>query len=80
MTVAKEAGHGDDPKKLGRYPETGQFLEGHEGVGGRPPGSQNNRLARLQSLLRGHQAELLRFVGGSGRNLNPIPPYLRVFA
>jgi hypothetical protein len=50
------AGSKDTGVKLGRDPETGQFLEGHEGIGGRPPGSQNkfptNYVISTSSLFR----------------------------
>jgi hypothetical protein len=49
--------------KLARDPETGQFLEGHEGLGGRPPGSQNkfptHYIRTMRELIAGRIKELV---------------------
>ena len=63
-TAAGESRSKDTGLKLGRDLETGQFLEGHEGMGGRPPGSQNkfptHYIRTMKLMIAGRIKELVK--------------------
>ncbi len=63
VTADLEAAGESRSKDVGRDPETGQFLTGHKGMGGRPPGSQNkfptHYIRVMRELIAGRIRELI---------------------